>query len=266
MDDNVLTIGYLQCEDLKEYLPEQVYFLSGGYPDMAQSMFDYVTSLPLETLKTESPGDENTKLPKIKIKSFDVKKGVYPEKLDIYAGFIISGSLSGVYDGDPWIDALLTFVKTLQSENRKMVGISFGHQIIAKALGGHVEKNPKGSEISRVTVPLTDVAKEYFKTTRDTFSLLYHHNDALVSLPDAACSIGSSRSTQYQGFILGKHILCFCGHPDYSHHPAVLEALFKWDSENLVVPQQLLDFGLTTLHHKTDYLWVTVQIIKFFMN
>lgn len=55
-------------------------------------------------------------------------------------------------------------------------------------------------------------------------------------------------------------------HPDYSHVPEVLAALLEYDREKGWVHEQLVEYGLQNLAHETDYVWVTRQIIKFYMG
>jgi hypothetical protein len=77
------------------------------------------------------------------VSGFDTKTQQYPADVNDFAGVLISGSLSGVYDDDPWISRLLQEIKALDQKKVKTCGISFGHQAIAQALGGTVQKNPK---------------------------------------------------------------------------------------------------------------------------
>jgi GMP synthase-like glutamine amidotransferase len=74
---------------------------------------------------------------------FDVVADVPPASVDACDGYLITGSPAGVYDDKPWIAPLAEFVR--QSQARvPMVGICFGHQLMAHALGGQVVKSPKG--------------------------------------------------------------------------------------------------------------------------
>jgi GMP synthase-like glutamine amidotransferase len=73
--------------------------------------------------------------------SFDVQAGDLPDPVS-HAACLITGSPAGVYDPLPWITPLQEFVRA--AKDTKMVGICFGHQVMAEALGGHVEKSDKG--------------------------------------------------------------------------------------------------------------------------
>lgn len=78
-----------------------------------------------------------------------------------------------MYEETPWIKTLLRYVRFLhESQARvKLIGICFGHQLIAQALGGHVCKNPRGWEVGATTVALTEEGKRFFENVTD----LHHH-------------------------------------------------------------------------------------------
>lgn len=75
------------------------------------------------------------------VERFDVPAGELPAQGE-HDAFLITGSPAGVYDPLPWIPRLLDFIRSAQGS--KMVGVCFGHQAMAEALGGHVEKSEKG--------------------------------------------------------------------------------------------------------------------------
>ena len=76
------------------------------------------------------------------IATYDVQAGRLPADPAAHDAYLITGSPAGVYDGHEWIGPLLDFIRS--TRDRKMVGVCFGHQAMAEALGGHVEKSDKG--------------------------------------------------------------------------------------------------------------------------
>ncbi|KAJ7532350.1 hypothetical protein O6H91_14G083700 [Diphasiastrum complanatum] len=183
-----------------------------------------------------------------------------------FEGVLISGSLSGVYDEEPWIKRLLKEINFLDKQKIKTCGISFGHQAIAKALGGTVKRNPKGSEVSVRSAVLTCKGKELLGTSRREFKLHYHHNDAIIDLPPDLWVLAYNNVTKYQALYKHPHLLTFCGHPDYSHEPKVLEHLLQYDRKHLLLHEQLIEHGLENLYAKTDYEWIVKQIMLFFQG
>eukprot|EP00897_Mesotaenium_endlicherianum_P010333 jgi/Mesen1/9328/ME000061S08773 len=256
-----LKIALLKCEQLSEHLPPAVYAKTGGYLELLQRTFDHVCE-PASQVNLSSGGDFDLEEPgsglelvnssvKVDLTAYNVKAGAYPENPSNYDGVLISGSLSGVYDPDPWIQQLLERIREYDARRIRMCGISFGHQAIAQALGGSVHKNPKGSEVSVREVSLTPEARRYFMTRRQSFRLMYHHNDTILSLPPPPAGAlhvaGGNNVTRFQGLFKEDYILTFCG-------------------EKLWVHEQLVEMSLQTLNQKTDYEWVTKQIILFYMG
>ena len=94
--------------------------------------------------------------------TWDVEAGIHPSEgeIDSVDGFIITGSKSSVYDDKSWITDLEGLIQTLHAKRKKMVGICFGHQIIAKALGGLVSKSEKGWGVGINVYDLTDLPFE----------------------------------------------------------------------------------------------------------
>jgi GMP synthase-like glutamine amidotransferase len=75
--------------------------------------------------------------------TYDVRAGEYPAHVEDHAGYIVTGSPAGVYEGHVWIGALKEWLSQAQGRAR-LVGICFGHQIMAEAFGGRVEKSGRG--------------------------------------------------------------------------------------------------------------------------
>lgn len=73
---------------------------------------------------------------------FDVAAGELPDDPSAHDAYLITGSPAGVYDPLPWIEPLKEFLRA--AEDRKLVGVCFGHQVMAEAFGGRVEKSDKG--------------------------------------------------------------------------------------------------------------------------
>ncbi|MEL7512624.1 MAG: hypothetical protein AAGM27_10850, partial [Cyanobacteria bacterium J06554_3] len=135
-----------------------------------------------------------------------------------------------------------------------------------QALGGKVEPNPPGTELSVVTINLTSAAQQYFQTERTSYAIQVHHNDGVTQLPEGAISLGTSGVTEHLGWMLDNNILVFSGHPEYSRDPWVLERMMLAERRDRLVPAQLIDFGLQTLWEPTDYIWQTQQQLRFFLG
>jgi GMP synthase (glutamine-hydrolysing) len=74
------------------------------------------------------------------------------------AGFVITGSASSVTERAPWMLRAEAWLREAASLDVPLLGICFGHQLLAQALGGHVTKNPRGRQIGTVKVTLAEAA------------------------------------------------------------------------------------------------------------
>ena len=116
-----MKIGILQADAvLDQFQPE-----FGDYPAMFQTMLEKAAESVLEM--------------NIEVVHFDIEHGTYPDTVDECDGYIITGSKKSVYEDEPWIHRLRDYVGELHNAKAKLVGICFGHQMIALALGGSTE-------------------------------------------------------------------------------------------------------------------------------
>lgn len=249
-------------DDLRWWAPELLERYPGGFYEMHQQLFD-------EVCDRSTPADlGDISLGGIELVKFEPRKAHYPtdEELAGLDGIVISGSASGAYDEDDWIVRLCEVIRDYHQRQIRLSGFSFAPQIVAQALGGKVEPNPPGTELSVVRVNLTAAARRYFDTERRSYDIQVHHNDGVTQLPNQAISLGTSGVTEHLGWMLGGHILVFSGHPEYSRDPWVLERMMLAERRDRLVPAQLIDFGLRSLWNRTDYLWQTQQQLRFFLG
>ena len=75
----------------------------------------------------------------IKFKTYEIQSNNFPQNINECDGYLITGSKADAYEDLPWILNLKSFVRTLDHYHKKIIGICFGHQIIAEALGGKVK-------------------------------------------------------------------------------------------------------------------------------
>ena len=119
-------------------------------------------------------------------------------------GFIITGSKSSAYDDKQWIRDLEALIQKLHARRKKMVGIYFGHQIIAKALGGVVSKSDKGWGVGIHTYELNKAPFDGAQSGQ--LKLVVSHQDQVHELPPGARNIVSNAHCENAGFVIGDHI------------------------------------------------------------
>jgi len=127
---------------------------------------------------------------------------------------MLTGSRASVYEELEWIARAKEFVRRLGNEKRKIMGICFGHQLVAESFDGRVSKNPKGWEVGWASFELSpDAKKELGQTT--PVDLYYTHQDAVLTLPTGFKSLGGNEKTAFQGMYKDNSVITFQGHPEF---------------------------------------------------
>ncbi|PSN17124.1 hypothetical protein C7271_19365 [filamentous cyanobacterium CCP5] len=249
-------------DDLRWWAPELLDRYPDGFYTMHQQLFEAVCA---DSQPVDLGGAE---LEKVELIKYEPRNDHYPsdEELKSLDGIVISGTAAGAYEQDEWILRLQEVIRDYHQQQIKMSGFSFAPQILAQALGGKVDRNPPGTELSVVTIHLTEAAQQYFGTDRTAYAIHVHHNDGVTKLPEGAVSLGTSGVTEYLGWMLGGHILAFSGHPEYSRDPWILERMMIVERRDRLVSAQHIDYGLQALWNPTDYIWQTQQQFRFFLG
>lgn len=115
-------------------------------------------------------------------------------------GLIITGSAAGVYDQTSWMEPLRQFIRKAYEATTPMLGVCFGHQIMADALGGDVRKSEKGWGIGRHLYRRAAVA-DHFVHMADTVAIAASHQDQVITPPASARVFLSSDFTPNAGLI-----------------------------------------------------------------
>ena len=126
---------------------------------------------------------------------------------------LITGSSAGVYDAFDWIAPLEDFVRAAHDNKVPMVGVCFGHQLIAQALGGTVRKSEKGWGIGR---HVYDLAPGNAVIEGARIALACSHQDQVIAPPAGARTILSSDFTPHAGLLYGDTTLSVQPHPEFS--------------------------------------------------
>lgn len=144
-----------------------------------------------------------------------IKGETLPDPASLEA-ILITGSPAGVYDDDPWIGPLMDFARAAAAAAVPQVGICFGHQLLAEALGGKVIKSPKGWGVGRHTYDVQACPGLVAKNCPKTISVAVSHQDQVVTPPPGAEVIARSDFTPYAGlhYANGSAISFQC-HPEF---------------------------------------------------
>lgn len=200
-----MKLGILKTDAVREEWVGQF----GEYPDMF-----------IRLLGEEDPSLEFT--------VFDVMLGEYPADVDAVDAYLITGSKFSVYEDLPWIQRMLAFLRELHQRRKKMVGICFGHQAIAQALGGRTEKASAGWGVG-LHRQRFQRRPDWFDDGEAEFAVLVSHQDQVVENAPGAEVLASSDFCPNAVCRIGEHVITFQGHPEfvnaYSH--AIIE--YRWD-------------------------------------
>jgi GMP synthase-like glutamine amidotransferase len=157
----------------------------------------------------------------LEARSYDVAAGALPPDVGRHDAYLITGSPAGVYEDLPWIPKLKTFLNAAKGQ-AKLVGICFGHQIMAEAFGGRVEKSAKGWGVGLQSYPI--VSHEPWMDNVPLVAVPASHQDQVVRQPPGADVIASSLFTPYAGLAWrDQRAISFQFHPEFA--PAYAKAL-----------------------------------------
>ena len=146
------------------------------------------------------------------LQTFDVAAGELPESAQSFDAYLITGSPAGVYDPLPWIPPLFDFIRA--AKDKKMVGVCFGHQAMAEALGGRVEKSEKGWGIGLHRYSIDQ--REPWMDGAAHVAVPVSHQDQVIVQPPATQVIASSEFTPYAALAwTDRPAISFQFHPEF---------------------------------------------------
>ena len=190
------------------------------------------------------------------IESFDVQAGELPDP-GAHDAVLITGSPAGVYDPLPWIEPLQRFIRS--AKDSKMVGVCFGHQVMAEALGGHVEKSDKGwgAGLHHYSIvhgePWIDGAQDVAAPAS--------HQDQVVTQPPETEVVAASEFTPFAALAwTDRSAISFQFHPEFS--PEFAKALIEQRYD--VVPDP--DAAIASLDAPNDNARVGGWIRRFLLG
>jgi len=153
--------------------------------------------------------------PTLECHLYDATAGELPGTPAVADAFLITGSPAGVYDGEPWIAPLAEFVRQAYAGQKKLVGICFGHQLLAQALGGWVEKSENGWVLGLRSFEIQNHAG-WLTPAASRCSLYFVNQDQVVTLPPGATVIGGNDFCPVTIYALKNQVLGIQAHIEQS--------------------------------------------------
>ncbi|GAA5824820.1 hypothetical protein JCM11251_005357 [Rhodosporidiobolus azoricus] len=233
----------------------------GSYHDIYTNLFRAAITLagaedsPPEDVslvegKHEATGERRQQLFTFTLESYDAVGQDLPDEKTIKEadGILLTGSASDAHGDDPWIKNLISFIQRVPEINPelKLIGMCFGHQIIARASGGHSERNSAGWELGTRVMHLTDVGKQVFPD-KEKLSVHQMHRDHVPEVPDNFELLASTEDCKVHGLVRfvdpkkpfsleNIRILTLQGHPEFNS--TIVNTVIDYREEQGVISKE----------------------------
>jgi GMP synthase-like glutamine amidotransferase len=232
-----MRLTIIQTGDVPEPLRDNF----GPYPVMFERMFEGTgNGFSYEVVRV----DDNSLLPD-------------PSRIE---GIVITGSPAGVYEDHAWLPPLREFIRRAYSAKTPMLGVCFGHQIMADALGGDVRKSDKGWGLGRHVYRVAS-RPDFMAEAPETLAIACSHQDQVIVPPPEAEVILASDFTPNAGlFYKSGKALSFQPHPEFLDDYAL--ALVELRRGR--APDSIVDQGVASFAQSSDSAQMADYIGRFF--
>lgn len=145
---------------------------------------------------------------------FNVVRGEYPPDGQVFDAYLVTGSKADSFGSDAWIETLRGFLLRRYEEGAKLLGVCFGHQLLALLLGGRCGRAAKGWGVGVHRYRLEQTLP-WMTPSAEGVGLLVSHQDQVTALPEGAQLLASSEFCPVAAYRIGEQVLCFQGHPEF---------------------------------------------------
>lgn len=147
--------------------------------------------------------------------TYAVSQDCWPAEGTSHDAVVVTGSPASVHDDRAWITRLKTLLRERHAQRLATVGLCFGHQVIAAALGGRVVDSARGLRVGTVTFPI-ERTQPWMQPAQPSLTLFAAHDEQVDVLPPGAELLGGDAQCPVGAYAIGQHILGLQYHPEFS--------------------------------------------------
>lgn len=230
-----MKVGLLECDHVRE----ELLHIAGDYRQMFPALFGKVTN-------------------DWQFDFYDVCNGHFPESADECDAYLCTGSKASVYDNEAWIVRLKHFVRDIHRSGRKYVGVCFGHQMLAEALGGKVGKSAIGWCVG--VHPFQALAMEpWMEPFNASFNVLMMCQDQVMEMPEGSTLLAETPDCPVGMFRVGANMVGIQAHPEFpkSYNQALMELRVER------IGTEKVEAGIASLELSTDEIVIANWLKNF---
>lgn len=137
--------------------------------------------------------------------------------LGAHTAIVVTGSGAMVTDRESWSVALGEYLSRAVAQGVSVLGVCYGHQLLADALGGRVDWNPHGRQVGTVTAELTSAAASdtLFRDTGSAWTVQTSHSQCVLELPSGAVRLARSPRDENHAYRVGERVWGVQFHPEF---------------------------------------------------
>ncbi|WP_353238333.1 amidotransferase [Limnohabitans sp.] len=196
-----------------------------------------------------------------RIDTFSARHGEYPATFEGYDAVLLTGSRADSFSDEPWVVALRECVTRLLQDQHKLLGVCFGHQLIAHCLGAPVQRAPRGWRVGRQAYDWLGQSEHLGLAPGQAvrMALLASHQDQVLALPHGASLLATQPDCPVAAYALGDQVFCIQPHPEFT--PEV--SAFLLSKRRALMGEPLYEQSMGSLAEPHDGLALARFMIRF---